>query len=102
MTNPKIFGGHQDGDINSLGRSPKYKANHEVYITRDLGSNWATEILAFIPKHIAEYNGKTEEEYKSGIPRMIFEKKADAEKFAKEMKSRLNIPHDHVSVKPVK
>jgi hypothetical protein len=100
MTNPKNFGGHQDGDKKSLGRSPKYRAYHEVYITKDLGSQRNQAVIAFIDKHIAEFRGKTEA--KHGISVMIFERKADAAKFAKEMSSKLNIPKEHIEVKAQK
>ena len=100
MTNLKTFGGHQDGDLNSLGRSPKYKANHEVHITKELGPNWRQEVLDFITKHIAEYKGKAED--KHGIPLMIFERKVDAERFAKDMGLKLNIPQEHIEVKAQK
>jgi hypothetical protein len=100
MTNPKMFGGHQDGDKSSLGRSPKFKAYHEVYITKELGSKWRQEVLDFITEHIAEYKGKAED--KHGIPLMVFERKVDAERFAKDMGSKLNIPKEHIEVKAQK
>ena len=100
MTNPKIFGGHQDGDTGSLGRSPKFRAYHEVYITKELGSKWNQEVIDFIAGHIAEHKGKTED--KHGIPLMLFERKADAQRFANEMSSKLNIPKEHIEVKAQK
>ena len=100
MTNQKVFGGHQDGDKGSLGYSPKFKAFHEVHITRELGSKWKREVLDFIANHIAEYNGKAEDMH--GIPLMLFERKADAERFAKDMGSKLNIPKEHIEVKAQK
>jgi hypothetical protein len=100
MTNPKNFGGHQDGDTGSLGHSPKFRAYHEVSITRDLGSKRKQEIMDFISKHIAEYKGKAEQ--KHGIPAMVFERKADAERFAKDMGARLDIPKEHIEVKAQK
>jgi hypothetical protein len=100
MTNHSDFGGHQDGDKRSLGHTPKYRAFHEVTITKDLGTKRNQEVIDFIAKHIAEYKGKTEE--KHGIPTMIFERKADAERFAKDMSLKLDIIKSHVEVKAQK
>jgi hypothetical protein len=100
MTNPKIFGGHQDGDKSSLGRSPKFRAYHEVYITKDLGAQRNQEVIAFIDKHIAEYKGKTED--KHGIPLMLFERKVDAERFANDLSLKLDILKKHIEVKAQK
>jgi len=36
------------------GFTPSYRALHEVYITKDLGSERNEELIAFIGKHIAE------------------------------------------------
>jgi hypothetical protein len=100
MSNPKMFGGHQDGDTGSLGRSPKFKAYHEVYITKKLSSTKEHEVISFIGEHIAEFKGKTED--KSGIPVMLFERQADAHRFAKELSAKLNIPHEHIEIKAQK
>lgn len=100
MTNHNDFGGHQDGDKRSLGHSPKFRAYHEVYITKDLGSQRNEKVIAFIGQHIVEFKGKTEE--KHGIPAMLFERKGDAEKFAKAMSSKLDIPKEHIEVKAQK
>ena len=77
--------------------TPSYKAFHEVYITKDLGPERDEDLIAFIGKHIAEFNGKTEE--KHGIPLMLFERKQDAQKFANELSERLNIHKEHITVK---
>ena len=82
---------------NQDGFTPNYKAFHEVYITKDLGSERNEDLIAFINKHIAEFNGKTEE--KHGIPEMLFERKQDAQKFANELSGRLNIQKEHITVK---
>jgi len=37
------------------GVTPSYKAFHEVYITKVLGSQRNQEVIAFIDKHIAEF-----------------------------------------------
>jgi hypothetical protein len=100
MTNPKIFGGHQDGDLDSLGRSPKYKAYHEVYITQELGPKWNQEVIDFVDKHITEYKGKPGD--KHGLPTMLFERKADAQRFAKDLGAKLNISREHITVKAQK
>jgi hypothetical protein len=79
------------------GVTPSYKSFHEVYITKDLGSERNEELVAFIGKHIAEYKGKTEE--KHGTPLMLFDKRQDAQKFANELSARLNVPKEHITVK---
>ncbi len=79
------------------GFTPNYRAFHEVYITKDLGSQRNDELKEFIGKHIAEFKGKTEE--KPGIPLMLFERKQDAETFAKEISARLDIQKEHITVK---
>ena len=79
------------------GSTPAYRAFHEVHITKDLGSQRTQEVIAFIDKHIAEYNGKSE--YKHGIPLMLFERNLDAQKFANNLSARLDIPREHITVK---
>ena len=79
------------------GSTPAYKAFHEVYITKDLGSERNNKLIAFIEKHIADFKGKTET--KHGIPIMIFERKQDAQKFANELSTRLDIFKEHITVK---
>jgi hypothetical protein len=100
MTNHNDFGGHQDGDKRSLGHTPKFRAYHEVYITKDQGAKRSQEITTFVDLHIAEHKGKTEE--KHGIPTMLFERQADAHKFAKELIQKFNIPKEHIEVKAQK
>ncbi len=78
----------------------KHEALHEVYITKDLGSERNEDLIAFINKHIIEFKGKTEERH--GIPQMLFEEKLDAQVFAKELSLRLNIPKEHITVKAEK
>jgi hypothetical protein len=79
------------------GVTPSYKAFHEVYITKDLGSERNDELVAFIVKHIAEFKGHTED--KHGIPLMLFERKQDAQTFANELSARLDIEKEHITVK---
>jgi hypothetical protein len=79
------------------GSTPTYRAFHEVYITKDLGSERNEELKVFINKHINEYKGITEE--KHGIPQMLFERNQDAQMFANELAARLSIHKDHISVK---
>lgn len=79
------------------GYTPSYKAFHEVYITKDLGSERNKDLIAFIEKHITDFKGQTEN--KHGIPLMLFERQQDAHKFANELIARLNIQKEHVTVK---
>ena len=79
------------------GETPSYKAFHEVYVTKDLGSQRNEEIVTFISKHISEFKGHIED--KHGIPLMLFERKQDAQTFANELSVRLDIPKKHVTVK---
>ena len=79
------------------GATPGYKAFHEVYLTKDLGSERNEKLKAFINKHIAEFKGQTED--KHGIPQMLFERKQDAQVFANELSARLDIQKEHVTVK---
>ena len=78
----------------------RHEALHEVYVTKDLGSERNEDLIVFIGKHIAEFKGKTEERH--GIPQMLFEEKLDAQVFAKELSLRLNIPKEHITVKAEK
>ncbi len=57
-------------------------------------------MIAFIVKHIAEFNGITED--KHGIPLMLFERKLDAQRFANDISARLDIPKEHITVKAQK
>ena len=57
-------------------------------------------MIAFIDKHIAEFNGKIEN--KHGIPLMLFERKQDAQRFADDISARLDIPQEHITVKAKK
>ena len=82
---------------NRDGPTPGYRAFHEVYITKDLGTQRNQEVIAFIDKYITEYNRKPE--YKHGIPLMQFERKQDAQKLANNLSVRLDIPQNHITVK---
>ncbi len=77
-----------------------YRSLQEVRITRDLGSLRHQEIIDFINKHIAEFNGYKEESH--GIPLMLFERKEDAHKFADELRKKLDIQKEHIEVKASK
>ena len=88
---------HQERQVHRVGNSPGYKAFHEVYITKDFGTERNEELKAFINQHIIEFKGKTED--KHGIPQMLFERAQDAQKFANEFSARLNIPQEHITVK---
>lgn len=88
---------HQERQLHKVGNSPGYRAFHEVHITKDLGSQRNQEVIAFIDKHIAEFNGKIENRH--GIPLMLFERKQDAQRFANDISARLDVPQEHVTVK---
>jgi len=79
------------------GSTPNYRALHEVYITKDLGSERNEELVTFIDKHIVEFKGHTED--KHGIPLMLFDKGQDAQRFASELNARLNVPKEHITIK---
>ncbi|MFC2122582.1 hypothetical protein ACFLRP_02725 [Bacteroidota bacterium] len=80
------------------GSTPSYRVLHEVYITKDFGPERNKELVAFISKRIAAYQGKTED--KHGIPLMLFDRRQDAQKFANEFSARLNVPKEHITIKP--
>jgi hypothetical protein len=82
------------------GITPNYRALHEVFITRDLGSERNQELVSFINQHINEYKGIAGE--KHGIPSMLFERKQDAQQFADALHKKLNIPVDHIAIKASK
>jgi tRNA(Glu) U13 pseudouridine synthase TruD len=82
------------------GETPSYKAFHEVYITKDLGSKKSKEIADFITGHITGAKGYTEERH--GIPVMLFKRKQDAQKFAKILSETFQIPKEHISIKAQK
>jgi len=88
---------HQERQLHRVGNSPGYRAFHEVYITKDFGSERNKDLLAFINQHITEFKGSIEN--KHGIPQMLFERGQDAQKFANEVKAKLNIPREHIAVK---
>jgi hypothetical protein len=92
------------GAILSPGESKMSKRTeqHIVNITKNLGEERRKEIVAFIGKHLSEYEGQTEDrtEEKHGIPMMIFEKQSDAHMFANEMSKKLDFPREHIEVKP--
>jgi hypothetical protein len=100
MTEDKNLTEHQERQLHRTGNSPGYRAFHEVYITKDLGSQRNQEMISFIDKHIVEYNGKIEN--KHGIPQMLFERKQDAQRFANDISARLDIPQEHITVKAKK
>ena len=89
--------GHQERHEHEESAGPGSRSSHEVFLTKDFGAERNQEVVDFIGKHIAEYNGKTED--KHGIPLMLFEREQDAHNFATEMSTKLNIPHEHISVK---
>jgi len=94
------FGEHGETQPRKTGHTPSFRAYHEVYITKDLGSQRDQEVIAFIDKHIAEFKGKTED--KHGIPQMLFERSSDAHRFAKDLSAKLDIPREHIEVKAQK
>jgi hypothetical protein len=97
MTESKNMTEHQERQVHRVGNSPGYRALHEVYITKGFGAERDEELTDFINRHITEFKGTTED--KHGIPQMLFEREQDAQKFADELKAKLNIPKEHISVK---
>jgi hypothetical protein len=79
------------------GFTPSYRAFHEVYITKDLGTERNNQLVPFINQHIIEFKGKTVD--KHGIPQMLFERSKDAQEFANELHLKLKIPKEHISIK---
>jgi hypothetical protein len=79
------------------GFTPNYRAFHEVYITKNFGTERNAALVTFINKYITEFKGKTED--KHGIPLMLFERAQDAQAFADELRTKLNIPKEHITVK---
>jgi hypothetical protein len=88
---------HQKRQLHRVGSSPGYRAFHEVHISKGFGSERNEALVVFISQRIAEFKGKVEE--KHGIPQMLFERASDAQEFANELQSKLNIPKEHISVK---
>jgi hypothetical protein len=88
---------HQERQLHREGNSPGYRALHEVFITKGFGSERNEELVEFINKHITEYKGNMEN--KHGIPQMLFERALDAQEFANELQTKLNIPKEHISIK---
>jgi hypothetical protein len=78
-----------------------HRSYHEVKLTKDLRSKERTDdLVAFIDKHIKEYKGETKEGYP--VPVMLFEEPDHAHAFANELSKHLNIPREHITVKPRK
>ena len=82
---------------NQDGETPGYKAFNEVHVTTDLGSERNEKLVSFIDKHISEFKGHIED--KQGIPLMLFDRKQDAQTFAKELSAKLKIKKEHITVK---
>jgi hypothetical protein len=85
---------------NQDGATPAFKAYHEVYVTKDLGSERTEKLIAFIGKRIAEFKGHAED--KHGVPTMLFERKQDAQAWADELCGRLDIKKEHITIKAQK
>ena len=77
-----------------------FKALHEVHVTGNLARANRAEVRDFIEKRIAEFGGHWQDD--SPTPTMLFERPADAERFADELSLKLNIPRQHISVKASK
>jgi hypothetical protein len=88
---------HQERQVHRVGASLGYRAFHEVFITKDFGTERNEALVTFINRHITEYKGQTQD--KHGIPQMLFERAKDAQEFANEIQIKLNIPKEHISVK---
>ena len=82
------------------GETPAYKAFHEVYITKDLGSTKNEEVTAFVRDRITLFKGHIED--KHGIPLMLFEHKQDAQRFANELSIKFKIQKEHLAIKAQK
>ena len=74
-----------------------YKALMRVQITHELSPITHYKLRNFIAKHIAEFGGRWEDD--SPVPIMLFERSADASRFADELSRKLNIQRQHISVK---
>jgi hypothetical protein len=79
------------------GETPGYKAFHEIHVATDLESERNEELVAFIDKHISEFKGHIED--KNDIPLMLFNRKQDAQIFAKELSAKLKIKKEPITVK---
>src|SRR5512141_1944052 len=97
MTEGKNVSEHQERQLHRVGNSPGYRAFHEVYVTKDFGSERNEALVSFINQHITEYKGKAND--KHGIPQMLFERAKDAQEFASEIQAKLNIPKEHITIK---
>ncbi len=73
------------------------KALQEVRISENLNRASKDKVRDFIEKRIAEFGGRWQDD--SPLPTMIFERPADADRFAKEINLRLNIPSQHIAVR---
>jgi hypothetical protein len=97
MTEQKNMTDHKERQLHREGNSPGYRAFHEVYVTKDLGSERNEALVAFINQHITDFKGTTGD--KHGIPQMLFERAQDANEFVDALQMKLNIPKEHITVK---
>ncbi len=73
-----------------------FKALQQVRVTGNLARASKDEVRDFIEKHIAEFGGRWQDD--SPMPAMLFERPADAERFADELSRKLNIARRHIAV----
>jgi hypothetical protein len=77
-----------------------FKALHEVHMTGNLERANRAEARDFIQKRIGEFGGRWQDD--SPMPTMLFDRPADAERFADELSQKLNIPRQHIAVRASK
>lgn len=74
-----------------------YRNYKEVRVTRKIGINREQEVIDWVREHIGEYNGIAEDN--PGIPHMLFERPADASRFADKLDSKFNILKEHLQIR---
>jgi hypothetical protein len=87
----------QERQLSNSGNSLGVRAFHQVCITRGFGPERNKDLAVFAERHISEFKGNTE--IKHDTPQMLFEREQDAQEFANELQTKLNIPKRHIRVK---
>jgi hypothetical protein len=82
------------------GSVPGFRAFHEVYVTKDLGPEKNVQLANFVNKYIAEFKGSPESG--DGIPKMLFERRQDAQIFANHVSARLQIRKQDINIRAMK
>ncbi len=78
--------------------TPSYRSYQEVKITRRIDVTKERDIADFARSHIAEYKGSTRADHRR-IPHMLFERSADARRFADKLHSKFGVPREHIEIK---